>query len=583
MTNREGAGSSAPEQRRVGRLMSGLRIVSLCTLLSRVLGMVREIAMAALFGAGPVLDAFTTAFAIPNLARALFGEGALSTAFQPLFIREHEQHGRDAANRLASAVFVCVALGLSTFVAVAELLLAGVLLIIPLGCSTRLWLTLTSVMLPYLVLICLTAQVGAVLNVAGRFAWPAFVPVLFNIGSLVAIGIVQSLNLDAEHRALWLAFAVLVTGFVQLAASWPILVRSGFQFDRHWREAKGRIRELLRVMAPIVLGLSITQVNTLCDRLIAFGFSEPEARPQVSLDCDARKVDSEPLAIADTSSGFVVDLSKSAAPLPAGTASALNLGQRLYQFPLGLLGVALGTVIFPLLTRHAERGEMQSLRDDLALGLRLVMVIGLPASAGLWLLAEPLAVVMFQRGQFTVEDARQTAQMIEAYGIGVWAFCGLLIIQRAYYAIGDRRTPLKIGIAMALLNLALNLGLIWVIGGRGLALSTSLCGILQFGLCLSFIQAHIGCLPWSSLASHSIRASIATLVMTAVGGWTATVFQTNGNGRLVTLGGTVITSVVIYAVFCRVLHLDEFWLLLRPQRGTVVNENTTATRLNDNE
>lgn len=535
-------------------LFSGLRIVSICTLLSRVLGLVREMAMAALFGNGRVLDAFTVAFAIPNLARALFGEGALSTAFLPLFVREQEQHGREAASRFAGAVFVWAAIGLSALVAVAEVILAGVLWLAPLTADTRLWLTLTSWMLPYLVLICLTAQLGAVLNAGGRFAVPALLPVLFNVCSLVAIWWVQRYDLPSESQAMWLALAVVITGGVQLGVACLQLDRS-FLPSHRWREAKDRLRELLRVMWPIVLGLSITQLNTLCDRLIALGFSRPEVVGQV--------------ANLAESGGQVENLPHDWRPLEAGTASALNQGQRLYQFPLGLLGVALGTVIFPLLTRHAQRGDMQRLRDDLTLGLRLLFVLGLPASAGLWLLSDQLAVVLFQHGEFTAADARQTAGMIAGYGVGVWAFCGLLIVQRGFYAIGDRRTPLKVGMFVMLVNLSLNLTLIWIVGARGLALSTSVCGILQFGWSLLLIQDRVGRLPWGSLASNAGRALVGTAAMTAMAWWVLQYLApgaVNSSGRLLQLGATVLGAIASYALLTLVLRLDEFWMLLRRHR-----------------
>jgi putative peptidoglycan lipid II flippase len=548
----------APVRSRPARLFAGLRVVSICTLLSRVLGLAREMAMAALFGLGPVLDAFTTAFAIPNLARALFGEGALSTAFLPLFVREQEQTGPEAANRLASAVFLWVALGLSALVAVGELLIAAALWLLSLDAATRLWLVLTSVMLPYLMLICLTAQIGSVLNAQGRFALPALLPVLFNVCSLIAIGLVRRQSWPAETQALWLGVAVVLTGIVQVVAPWPQLRRLGFRFDRRWREAQDRLRELLRVMAPIVLGLSITQLNVLCDRLIALGFSRPEA------------VDSTTSTELPNDGGVVEPSKKDWRPLESGTAAALNLGQRLYQFPLGLLGVALGTVIFPLLTRHAERGDLHHLREDLTLGLRLVFVMGIPASAGLWLLADPLAGVLFQRGNFDAHDARRTADMIACYGVGVWAFCGLLIVQRGFYAMGDRRTPLKIGLFVMLINLALNLTLIWVVGARGLALSTSICGILQFGLCLLWIQHRIGALRWWSLASHWGRTLIGTAAMTAIGWWILQSLASEAitaTGRLVQLCVTVFAAIVSFAILCIILRLDEFWMLFRHPRA----------------
>lgn len=551
---------------RIGRLFSGLRIVSLCTLLSRVLGLVREMAMAALFGNGRVLDAFTTAFAIPNLARSLFGEGALSTAFLPLLVREQAQNGQASANRLASAVFMWVGLGLTAFVVVVELLIAGALWLVPMSCTHRLCLTLTMFMLPYLPLICLTAQIGAVLNAAGRFAWPALLPVLFNLCSLAGIWWVQHQNFAAESQAIWLAGFVLLTGAVQVVAPWRELRRAGFRFDRRWREVKDRLQELLRVMVPIVLGLSITQINTLCDRIIAIGFSRPEVvqtkleaiHEVVSPDCDRPKEDSR-----DNENASNEPLGDWR-PLEAGTASALNQGQRLYQFPLGLLGVALGTVIFPLLTRHAERGDLQRLRDDLSLGLRLVFVVGLPASAGLWLLADVLAIVIFQHGNCSAADAQQTAQMIAAYGIGVWAFCGLLIVHRAFYAIGDRRTPLKIGLIVMLLNLLLNLSLIFIIGGRGLALSTSLCGILQFSLCVIGLQSRVGRLPWDSLSSSLLRSLVASAMMVGIGWWTLRQFAValpSPKTLLIPLATTVVVSVAVYAVLALVLRLKEFWML----------------------
>lgn len=539
MMDREESADKEQNQR-AGGLFSGLRIVSLCTLVSRVLGFIRELAIAGLWGLSPVSDAFIGAFRIPNLARALFGEGALSAAFTPLFVREQEQLGRNAAMQLASSVFVWLGLRLTALVAVVELVIAATIWLVPLGAELRLWLVLTTLMLPYLPLICLTAQMGAVLNALGRFAWPALLPVLFNVSSLAAIWVLQRFELTAEDQAHWLAGFVVLTGFLQLAAPWPQLWRLGFRLRGNWLAMRDRIRELLSMMAPVVIGLSITQVNTFCDTLIALVMSRPQ------------------------------DVAASAwRPLEFGTASALNLGQRLYQFPLGILGVALGTVIFPVLTRHAERGDWQRLRDDLSLGLRLVFLTGMPASAGLWLLADPLAVVLFQRGNVTDANAQQIAEMIAAYGLGVWAFCGLLIVQRGYYAIGDRITPLRIGLSVVVVNLLLNFGLIFWIGGRGLALSTSLCGILQFGLCLLFIQGRIGRLPWWSLASHAGRAVLAVLGMTAVA-WLVlqqlAAGAMNSSGRLLQLCATILAAIVSYALLAAILRLDEFWMLLRPDR-----------------
>ncbi len=554
---------------RVGGLFAGLRIVSFCTLLSRILGLFREIATTAMWGNGPVLDAFVTAFRVPNLARALFGEGALSAAFTPLFIREQEQRGRDAAMRLAGAVFVWLAIYLMMLVGIAEVVLALVIWLAPLNDELRLWLMLTAVMLPYLPLICLTAQTGAVLNAVGQFVWAALLPVLFNILSLTAIWWIQRQDFNDECQSFWLAGFIVLTGFIQLAAMWPPLRHCGFRIDRHWIEAKGRVRELVKIMLPVVLALSVTQINTFCDSMIALVFSQPKAEVRESgVDQAAR------LTVLEQESGNRTREKSPKTdwrPLESGTASALNEGQRLYQFPLGLLGVALGTVIFPLLTRHAERGDWQHLRDDFALGLRLVIVIGVPASAGLWLLSDQIVAAIFQRGNFTAHDAQQATEMTAAYSLGVWAFCGLLIVQRAYYAIGDRQTPLRVGLWIMLLNLGLNISLIFVIGAKGLALSTSICGVLQFAVCLSLIQKRIGQLPWWSLLSTFLRAIVASGVMMAVGWWVLNHLPgiDRTQQRLLSLIAALIASLVSYAILASVLRLDEFWMLLR--RSKTVN------------
>lgn len=550
--------SVSPADTRVGGLFAGLRIVSFCTLLSRILGLFREIATTAMWGNGPVLDAFVTAFRVPNLARALFGEGALSAAFTPLFVREQEQHGTEPAMRLAGAVFVWLAIYLTAMVGIAEIVLALLIWLVPLRDEWRLCLMLTAVMLPYLPLICLTAQTGAVLNAVGRFVWPALLPVLFNICSLVAIWWIQRQGLNGEDQAFWLAGFIVLTGGIQLAALWPQLHRCGFRVSRKFADAKARVRELVQLMLPVVLALSVTQINTFCDSMIAIGFSRPATATvgQASRLTNVGHVTAEVTAQPESTSHWW--------PLESGTASALNEGQRLYQFPLGLLGVALGTVIFPLLTRHAERGDWQHLRDDLALGLRLVMVIGIPASAGLWQLSDQIVATIFQRGNFTEHDAQQATEMTAAYSLGVWAFCGLLIVQRAYYAIGDRKTPLRVSLWMMLLNLCMNLSLIFVIGGQGLALSTSLCGILQFGVCLTLIQKRIGQLPWWSLLSTSLRAIAAAGAMMFVG-WTVLNHLPGvdrSQQRIFSLCVTIIASFTCYAFLAFILRLDEFRMLL---------------------
>ena len=456
--------------------------------------MLRDQAMTTLFGAGSVLDAFTVAFRLPNLARVLLGEGALTTAFLPVVVEELNHRGRESAVRVTWAVFVTLGVVLCGLVVVAEVALGLLVSFVELSPETRLLCRLTAVLLPYVILICLAAQLGAVLNALGQFVWPALVPVVLNIVWLAALWwVIPVWWSDAISQIHATAVCVVIAGGLQLAVLFPIVWRCGFAYRSDWRLAFGSVRRVAREMLPVVIGLSITQLNAVIDSFVAWGFARPEG--------------AGPLMPLPWSPEY---------PLQAGTATALYLGQRLYQFPLGVFGVALGTVLFPLFTQHAQRGDSVRLRGDLSLGIRLVLAIGLPASAGLMLVAHPLATLFFQYGKFDAAAARLTGDMIVCYGAGVWAYCGLLILQRAFYAAGDRLTPMSIGLGAMALNVVLNVTLIWPLGARGLALSTALVAALQCGATCMLLQRRVGLLDWREIARTGGKTLIAVAAMSLV-------------------------------------------------------------------
>lgn len=491
MSSAEPAGEPAGTS--LTAVTGNVRLVSLCTLLSRVLGLIRDAAMAAAFGAGPLLDAFTVAFRLPNLARVLLGEGALATAFLPAFVRELEQAGPQAARRLATATAVALSLFLTAAVVLVELGLVAWGWWWPLSAEARLLQTLIGLMLPYVVLVCLAAQLSAVLQGLGRFGWPALLPVIFNLGWLAGLACVVPWWSAPTARVQVMAGCVLVAGLIQVWCPVLVLSRAGYGFDARWRVAWPQVAGILRTMTPVIIGLSITQLNAVIDSFVAWGFARPEVGPDIM-----------PLPGSPRY------------PLAPGAASALYFGQRLYQFPLGVFGVALGTVLYPLLAKHAQRGELDKLRADLSLGLRLVAAIGIPASAGLMLIARPIAALCFQYGKFDAEDAYQTGLMIFAYGSGVWAYCGLLILNRGFYAVGDRLTPLKIGVAGVGLNLVGNLTLIWWLHEQGLAFSTAGVAMLQCLLNGWVIQARTGRLLWDEIGRCVLKTLAATVVLAAV-------------------------------------------------------------------
>lgn len=524
------------------RSLAGLRLIGILTLASRVLGMVRDIGMATLFGNGVILDAFTVAFRIPNLARRLFGEGALTAAFLPEFVRESNRAGLAAAWTLTTAVLVQLARVLVVICLIAETVLVGLWWSGVAGPATGLLLGLTAILLPYLIAICLAAFFSAVLHAMGNFLWPALLPILLNLIWIAAIWLAAPLVETPEAKIHLIAVCIVIGGVVQLMTPLPKLRRFGYRFVSDWRTATPRVRAIAAAMIPILLGLSVTQLNTLLDSLIAWGFSSP--------------IDSPVSGEQVTSLRY---------PLRSGTAAALYLGQRLYQFPLGVFGVSLGTVLFPQFARHAAQKRFDLLSHDLTWGLRLVLAVGLPASAGLMLLASPLTSLLFEYGRFDRDDARQTAGMIFAYGSGVWAYCGLLIVHRGYYAIGDRRTPVRVGLVAVGVNIGLNFALMWWLSGAGLALATALAAMFQVAVLTALITRNGITVDWPEFNSTLLRALVATAVMALACAATSGLISSIDAlpaARFLRVACPLAVSVLTYGAAAWILGMPELRLLL---------------------
>lgn len=486
-------GSPRDELPRSSGILSNLRLVSLCTLSSRILGLIRDAGMASVFGAGSTLDAFVLAFRIPNLARQLFGEGALSTAFLPVFVREYEQHGIASARQTLTAVARTLVIFLSLAIGLCEILIGGALLLVDLGPSTRLLLELLGLMLPYTLFICLAALLSAALHSLREFFWPAVVPVVLNVVWGLGLAFVWWGLADESLRIRCIAGTIVFAGCLQACLPLVACLRRDLTPDRNWRNQQHRVREVITAMLPVLLGISLTQVSAVFDSLLAWF-----------------------LAVPDDGSTPVCVAWGIPAVLESGTAAALYIGQRMYQFPLGLLGIALGTVLFPVLARHAERGQFDRLRHDLTHGMIVMVALSIPASAGLWLLGTPITQLLFQRGAFDAEDARLTALMISTYGAAVWAFVGLIIVNRAFYAVGDRVTPMKLGLIALILNIIANLALVGLVGGVGLAWGTILATVTQLTLTVRRLEQRVGSINWNEVGSATWKAALGTVLMSAV-------------------------------------------------------------------
>ena len=385
------------------------------TLISRVLGFVRDVVLARFFGAGPVMDAFVVAFRIPNLLRRLFAEGSFSLAFVPVLSEAREKNDHQTLRELIDAV--------------AGSLLAVLLIITAIGIFCAPWIIrlvapgftddaeqaalasdLLRIMFPYLMMVSLTAMAAGVLNTFGRFALPALTPVLLNLSMIVAVIAFSS---SFERPILALAWGVFAAGFLQLGMLIPTLSRLGVLPRPKPNFGHAGVKKILKLMIPTLFGSSVAQINLLFDTLIA------------SL-------------------------------LIAGSVSWLYYSERLMDLPLGIFGVALSTVILPTLaTLHARADKLQ-FRATLEWALLLGLVIGMPAAVGLFMLAEPLMLTLFQRGEFSVADAQWAGFALSAYCLGLPAFIGVKILAPAYFSRQDTLTPVKIALVALISNMLLN-------------------------------------------------------------------------------------------------------------------------------
>lgn len=287
-----------------------------------------------------------------------------------------------------------------------------------------------------------------------------------------------------------------MAGVVQVVVQIPVLRRLGFRFDYRWGPTRQAVAQIATAMAPMVLGLAVTQINTLLDSLIAWGMAPAGEGPEQIVWLGGRI----------------------RYPLEQGAAAALFFGERLYQFPVGVLGIAVAASIFPLLSRHAARGDRAALGADLTLGLQLVLFLAVPAGVGLWMLAEPLARLLFEHGHFTPEDTARTARTISCYALGVWAFCALPVIVRGYYALGNYLTTAKVAVGVVAANFTLNLLLIWTpLREAGLALATSLSAAFHVVVLLLIFSGRQSRMHWSMLGFTAARSLAATLGMALAG------------------------------------------------------------------
>jgi len=511
-------------------------IIGIATFSSRILGFIRDMVLARLFGAGAAADAFFVAYRIPNLLRELFAEGSMSAAFIPIFSEYLAKRSKRDAWELASAAFTTL-LTILTGVCVLGILTARwiVPLIAP-GFSEgsekqALTILLAQIMFPYLLFIGLSAVAMGVLNSIRRFAAPAFSPVMFNIAIIGSAFLLAPLF---DQPILAVAVGVVVGGLAQFLIQLPALNKAGFLFAWRFDFNHDGVRRIGWLMAPALIGLSVTQINVLVSTILASFF-------------------------------------------PGGP-TYLFYGMRLIQFPLGVFGVALATAVLPSLSMQAAQGDLSALRHTLSFGLRLIFFIIFPAMIGLILLRVPIVQLFFEHGRFSAADTAGTAQAVFAYAIGLWAFAGVRIIVAAFYALQDTRTPVLVaGIALSA-NIALSMALMGPLQHVGLALATALAAIVNMSLLIVFLVRHLETLGWKAiLASHarvvaaSVPIAVACLWVAGLEVWGRPENWIAKTVMLLVAIGLSVAGYVTAHALLRSEEMDFLWDLVKRKVGRTLS------------
>ena len=458
------------------RLARDAGLTGIATLTSRILGLARDQVLAAFFGAGNDMDAFVVAFRVPNLVRDLFAEGAMSAAFVPTFTRELSLKGKAGAWRLGNNVVNGLAITTGALV-VLGIVFARPLVALYAGDFARvpgkleLTAQLTRILLPFLTMVAIAAAAMGMLNSLHHYFVPAVSPAMFNVATIVGVvGLTPLMPRLGQPPIMAVAIAALAGGLGQAAIQWPPLRREGFRYRLTFDPRDPAIRRILVLMGPGTIGLAATQVNLFVNTVLA------------------------------TSQG-------------TGAASWLTYAFRLMYLPIGLFGASIATAVLPAVSRHAAAGDADAMRRTVSRGLALMLVLNVPATLGLIVLATPIVQLLFERGRFLPADTAATANALRLYAVGLAGYSAVRIASPTFYAIGESRVPAMVSGAAILVNIAASVLLVRAIGFAGLALGTSLAAIANAALLLWLLRRRLGGLDARRLSGTLAKIGASAIVM----------------------------------------------------------------------
>jgi putative peptidoglycan lipid II flippase len=528
-------GTDAPLHRSSSdRLAHAAGLAGMATLTSRVLGLARDQVLAALFGAGDDMDAYLVAFRIPNLVRDLFAEGAMSAAFVPTFTRHLTLRGKDAAWHLGNNVLNALVL-LTGAAVLLGAVFAGPLVSVyaqsygSVPGKLELTIRLARVMVPFLMLVAVAAAMMGMLNSLRHYFVPALAPATFNLVAIIfALVLTPIMPLVGLPRIMSMAVAVLVGGLTQVLVQWPSLRLEGFRYRAVLDVRDPGLRQVLILMGPGTIGLAATQVNLFVNTLLATGQG-------------------------------------------TGAVSWLQYAFRVMYLPLGLFGVSIATAVLPAAARHAAVHDQQAIRQTVARGLALMLMVNIPATCGLVLLSTEMIRLLLERGHFTSVDTAATAAALRLYAIGLVGYSTTRIISPVFYALGRSRVPVALSVVSVTVNLVLSLMLVRVMGFRGLALATSVAALVNATLCVWLLRAELGGIGGQRLAVTFAKVSMSAAAMSAAVFWVNRSLHgaTSTAGALsqtAALLATIVAGLAALALTARVLGIDEFDTLYREVR-----------------
>lgn len=508
------------------RLIRSAGAAGVATLASRILGLARDQVLAALFGAANDMDAFIIAFRVPNLVRDLFAEGAMSAAFVPTFTRYLTLRGKADAWRLGNNL-------LNTLVVVTGVVVAAGMVFTPqivglyapdyasVPGKLELTVRLTRVVLPFLVMVAVAAALMGMLNSLHHYFVPSLSPATFNVAVIAgAVLLAPMMPRFGWPPIMAIAIAALAGGLAQIVVQWPALRREGFRYRAILDPRDAGLRQVVVLMGPGTLGLAATQVNSFVNTLLA------------------------------TSQG-------------TGAVSWLSYAFRIMYLPIGLFGVSIATAVLPAISRHAAGDDDAGVRDTISRGMALMLMLNVPATVGLIVLATPIVQLLFERGRFLPADTVATVAALRLYAVGLVGYSTVRIASPAFYALRQSRVPVIVSACTIGGNIVVSLALVRWIGFRGLALGTSISALANGGLLLLLLGRRLRGINASALAVAFVKVTTAAAVMAvgAVAIERAAGILIVGDGvgaQLARLGAAIGGSLAALGVSARLLNIREF-------------------------